>query len=264
MSLESAKITLSRKSLKFKFTNKNALTIKSDDSITSAQIDDKNYSFGKNSIINKDSSEVTLTSQFSGTYKIDGVNDVDGKLVKKNLTFKGTSAAETFTGGQKKTTFKGGGGDDTLTGGAGKDVFFYAKGSTGTSTINDFDFTKDKVKIANGTIGKISTVSGGLQFDMTSGKKGDTGTVGSFKLTTTNSNNVLIKANSTYYWFADADTASDTDGVAVGDLITADTKVSKANATSTGYAILDLGYSTNLVKTGVAVKVAGASPTKQS
>ena len=52
----------------------------------------------------------------------------------------------------------------------------------------------------------------------------------------------------------DTATAEATDGVSVGDLITADTKVSKSDATKTGYAILDLGYSTNLAKAGVATK----------
>jgi len=37
-------------------------------------------------------------------------------------------------------------------------------------------------------------------------------------------------------------------------LITADRKVSKSNATATGFAIIDLGYSTNLTKSGVATK----------
>ena len=58
------------------------------------------------------------------------------------------------------------------------------------------------------------------------------------------SKNVLIKANNTYYWFDDSN-----------NLITADTKVTKAQVqAATGYEILDLSYSTNLVKTNLATK----------
>ena len=62
---------------------------------------------------------------------------------------------------------------------------------------------------------------------------------------------VLFKANSTYYWFAqEGGTDINGDTFVAGALITHDTKVKKS----------DIGYSTNLVKTGVAVKVANAKP----
>ena len=274
LKMENAKITSSKKSLKFKFSSKNALAIKSDDTISSVQIGGGTYSFDKNAIIS--GGNVSLTSQFSGTFKTDdkdlstNATYVDGERVTKNLTFKGTTANETLVGGEKKTTFKGSGGVDSLSGGSGKDIFFYAKGDSGTSTIANFDFTTDKIKIANGTLGKISTVTGGgVQFDMTSGKKGDISTTGSFKIASsatytggeyTKSNTftndkVLIKANNTYYWFAEAAGTDINDkSYASGALITHDTKISKA--TANGYAVIDLGYSTNLVKSGIAVKVA--------
>ena len=165
-----------------------------------------------------------------------------------------------MTGGTKKTNFKGGGGDDSLVGGSGKDVFFYAKTDKGDATIADFDFSKDKLKIASGTINAISSISGGVQFEMkngsfkidsfatyTSGEKADY----TFKPTET-----LIKANSTYYWFAqEGGTDINGDTFVKGALITHDTKVKKSDIGS-DYAVIDLGYSTNLVKTGVAVKVA--------
>ena len=230
------------------------MTLKNSD-LSKVKIDGEEYTFSKNAIAKGD--VVTLTSEFSGTYKLDGINTVDGGDVRKNLTYKGTSAPESLVGGEKKTTFKGGGGKDTLVGGTGKDIFFYAKGDAGTSEIQSFELGTDKLKIANGTIKEIATVSGGIQFDMTSGKKGDTATTGSFKLTSStggviDTSKTLIKANNTYYWFAKE---ADSDySVKVGDLITASTKVTKAQANSTGYGIIDLGYSTNLAKSTVAIK----------
>ena len=248
--------------------------MKSDSAIDSIKIGEDTYAFGKNSI-SKETGKVSLTSAFSGTYKIkDGVNHVDGHLAEKNLTFKGTSANETLMGGEKKTTFKGGGGDDSLVGGASKDIFFYAKGDKGDSKIADFEFGVDKLKIANGTIHTIKADSGKIKFEMTSGRKGDTATIGSFlveshatygatpnKNQTITTSKTLIKANNTYYWFADG-TTNAADGVSANRLITADTKVTRAQAISTGYAILDLGYSTNLVKSEVAVKAGSFSFSK--
>ena len=282
-SIESAKITVSKNSLKFKFDNKNALTLKGESAIESLTANTKAYSFSKNAYSIGDISTVSLTSQFSGTYKIDkddagNIKAVDGNAVKKNLTFKGSEQSETFTGGAKKTTFKGGGGGDTYKGGDGKDIFFYAKGDTGTTRINNFEFGvgNDKLKIANGTIGDISTIEGGVKFAMTSGKKGDTSEVGSFELTnfkdktTFDKDDVVIKANSTYYWFAQA-AGEDISGnsYSAGDLITITSKVTTRNVSACD--VIDLGYSTNLVKSGVAYKVAdsafsftGNKPTKSS
>ena len=58
----------------------------------------------------------------------------------------------------------------------------------------------------------------------------------------------------TYYWFTDQ--TYEMEGIKIGELITADTKISAP----TGYALIGLNYSTNLVKSGVAIKVAGAKP----
>ena len=291
--LNDAKISVSKKSIKFKFDSKNALTLKGKNTISGAlSVGDTSYTFSKNAY-STDAGTVTLTSEFSGTYKLaDGVSTVDGSDVKKNLTYKGTSAAESLVGGLKKTTFKGGGGNDgdTLVGGTGKDIFFYAKGDSGTNEIQKFDFGvgKDKLKIANGTIGEISTLTSdgktAIQFDMTNGKKGNTNTVGSFKLTSKlksdgsgediDASKVVIKANNTFYWFASGGETiytndETTGGAAVaGDLITTTNKVTAREVKDCD--IIDLGYSTNLVKTGVAYKVTesftftGGKPTKQT
>lgn len=294
--MEDAKITLSKKSVKLKFDNKNTLTLKNSSSIGSAfKIGSDTYTFDKNAYSTDGGTHVSLTSQFSGTYKI-GKDDiaqfVDGSDVKKNLTFKGTEKAETFIGGKKKTTFKaGGGGVDSLVGGSGKDIFFYAKGDAGTSNIADFEFGvgKDKLKIANGTISKITSVTGGgVQFAMTSGKKNDDSEIGWFKiesqasydnkgentLTTDDakkvSDKVAIKANNTFYWFATEDdaskyvSASNGNAITAGNLITFEKKVKASDSKLNGYAIIDLGYSTNLAKTEVAIKVTEKPTQSQS
>ena len=113
------------------------------------------------------------------------------------MTFKGTDAAESLSGGSGKTLFKGGGGNDTLQGGDGADTFFYAKGDKGSVTIADFDFDKDKLKIAGGTLAKVSVVGDNVQFAMKEGK-GDSPEVGWFNVAT-ESKNVLIKANNTLF-----------------------------------------------------------------
>ena len=281
-----SKISAGKRSIKFKFSSKNALTIKPakgaslGGSLNIAGVDG-DYTYSKNAIA--DGNSASLTSAFSGSYKLKdkGITNVDGALVEKNLTYKGTSAAETLTGGTKKTTFKGGGGDDSLVGGSGKDVFFYAKGDKGDATIADFDFSNDKLKIASGTITKISTVTSGgstaIKFDMNSGRKGSAN-IGSFQInssatygtggatgTEINPNSTLIKTGNTYYWFAENDITEDGTTIAkAGDLITRESKISKSAAD--GYAVIDLGYSTNLVKAGVAYKVANSTalPTKPS
>ena len=223
-----------------------------------------------------------MTSQFGGTYNVSksGGSTINGSLVTKKLTVKGTDAAETIIGGndaKSKTTFKGGGGADSLVGGAGADTFFYAKGDTGTATIANFDFSKDKLKIAGGTLAKVSSISGGdggVQFAMKNGKNDPT-EIGWFNVAsslkadggteTIDASKVAIKANNTYYWFAQGTVSEEvtTEGAAAGttvtlasagDLITwSDKKVSSSDVS--GYNVIELNYSTNLVKASVASAV---------
>ncbi len=273
-SLSSAKITAGSKSIKFKFTNKNTLTVKANkgESLSGAlAINTTNYTYTKNAIANDGA--VTLTSAFSGTFKTDdkklakAATNVDGTRVEKNLTFKGTADGETLSGGSKKNTFKGGGGNDSLKGGDGKDIFFYAKGDKGETTIANFEFgaNKDRLKIASGTIGEISKLeNGNVKFAMNSGKKGDTSNIGWFNVEK-GTNDIAIKANNTYYWFATEEITDTESGDVLaqkGQLITSDTRVSASDVS--GYDIIDLNYSTNLAKSGVAVKVTSKPPTKSN
>jgi len=100
---------------------------------------------------------------------------------------------------------------------------------------------------------------------MNSGKKGSAN-IGSFtigniveeydsdgKATENTSKKAIIKANNTYYWFAEGP-GKDANGDAFADgaLITSVNRVSKSD--TTGYAVIDLGYSSNLVNAGVAYK----------
>ena len=266
--LTAAKISAGKKSLKFTFDSKNVLTVKGE-SMNSATVtvDGAAYSFGKNAIIS--GTNVSLTSQFGGTYNVkkSGGKYIDGELVSKNLTFKGTSSAESLIGGAKKTTFKGGGGADSLVGGEGKDTFFYAKGDKDTVTIAKFDFSKDKLKIAGGTIAKngiTSLESGGVQFAMKKDKGTDAAAVGWFdvksftkdNVAVTDASKVAIKANNTYYWFAEGGeilASDETSTVAAGALITSISKVS--NSQISDYEVIELNYATNLVKSNVAVQV---------
>lgn len=284
--LGGAKITASKNAVKFKFDSKNVLAVKGD-SIKDAtlQIDGTAYSYGKNAIIDGD--HVSLTSQFGGTYKISGgVNYVDGSKATKNLTYKSASSGtnEILFGGTKKTTFKTSGGTDSLVGGSGDDVFFYAKGDTGTATIADFDFKNDKLKIAGGTIRKIASISGGgVSFNMSVRNRTDDPEIGHFNiksyasytkdgkdggnsgtLNEAASKEVLIHANNTYYWFAQSDftetvtTAGSSEGETIaihaGDLITSNKHKPKSSDLQS-YKVVELNYSTNLVKSGAAVLV---------
>ena len=73
--------------------------------------------------------------------------------------------------------------------------------------------------------------------------------------TSIDASKTLIKANNTYYWFADGteEVANEGDTLTAGALITS---VSKINSSQTrGYEIIDLNYSTNLIKSNVAVQV---------
>ena len=275
-SLTSAKINAGKRSIKFKFSNKNALTVKPtkgstlDGALNISGLE--GYTYAKNAIVSlgngASGGNASLTSEFNGSYRLkdSGVNNVDGSRVEKNLTYRGTSADETLSGGTKKTTFKGGGGNDAFTGGSGNDIFFYAKGDNGNATIADFDYTKDKLKIASGTITKITVNGGAIEFDMNNGRK-NSANIGSFKINSSatytgvnktqgnfDPNSTLIKANNTYYWFAkESGTDASGESYAQGALITTVSKVSKSD--TTGYAVIDLGYSSNLVNAGVATKV---------
>ena len=260
--LGDAKITQSKKSVTLKFNNKDKLTIKADSSnIGNINIGGKDYGFGKNAIITETAGSKTasLTSEFSGTYKVSGdVTVVDGSAVtKKNFTIQGTKEDETLIAGgaaNKKTTLKGGGGADNLVGGESQDTFFYAKSDTGAATITNFDYAKDHLKIKgtikDGGITKTGTLSsngkttGGLKFEMTNG--------GSMTITQDSKNNeitagsqILIKANNTLYWFEGSNlcTATDSESKSAIKSVLRD----QAN-----YAIVDLNYSTNLVKKNLA------------
>mgnify|MGYP002869137991 CR=1 FL=1 len=238
--LTKAKISKGSKSVKFKFGNKNALAIKSDSKIDSLTVDGQNYTFSKNAIAKGD--KVTLTSEFSGTYKVAG-GEVDGRLVEKNLTFKGTSTAESLIGGKKSTTFKGGGGADTLVGGTGKDIFFYAKGDTGNVTVLNFDYANDKINIKR-TLSRVTNDNAGLKFEMDSGN--------SLTLSTDNlknsinASNVLIKTDSTLYWFESDGKLYTSSNSSIKNQIRSVMR-SKSN-----YNIVDLNCSTNLLKKGIA------------
>lgn len=280
VSLNTAKISAKNSGATFKFNQKNSLNVKAakNSTISAITFDGTDYKFGKNWFATTATpTTVSLTSQFSGTFKTDdkalssNATVVAGNLVQKNLTYKGTSAAESLVGGSNskmKTTFKGGGGNDTLVGGASKDIFSYSKNNSGNVEIQKFDLTNDKLKIAGGTISTISTVSGGIRFNMNNASFniGDfvtydaSGTESEFTPT-----KFLIHANNTYYWFAEetiTDTAINSKGetettltAAAGSLVTTTNKISKSTASNAeGYSIIELGYSTNLASAGVAKK----------
>ena len=257
--LGDAKITQSKKSVTLKFSNKNSLAIKSENAIGTININGTDYNFGKNAVITgtAGSQTASLTSNFSGTYKAgSGVTTIDGSAIaKKNYTMQGTSTAETLTAGgsassngaNKKVTFKGGGGGDSFIGGASKDSFFYARNDTGAATVDYFSYANDNVKIKR-TLTKVEKTTSGLQFQMGSADNSLT-----LKTDDKNNNignsNFLIKANNTLYWF---ETGSEGYG-----LYTAKDKESKDQIKSVlrnkdSYAIVDLNYSTNLVKGKVA------------
>ena len=242
---------------------------------------DASTTYGKNAIIN--GKNVSLTGGFGGTYKAEAGSTVDGGNVEKNLTFKGTKSAETFYGGgnsKKKATFKGGGGDDKFIGGASKDIFTYSKGEAGNITVANFDYKNDKLKIASGTITRISSLEGGVRFSMNKGKNSadiatltiNSDTTGYKKNaddTKIDPSNVLIKANNTYYWFAQEEikekTTDGTTGATlaeIGDLVTSDSRLKSSDIA--GYSVIELGYSTNLVNSGLATKITGVPKTISS
>ena len=244
--LSAANISKSKKGVVFKFSNKDALTVNSDEKLIN--IGGVSYSFDKNAII-KDGA-ASLTSNFSGAYALKDANitTIDGAAVQKNLTLKGMKNHDELliAGGGKKARLQGMGGNDTLQGGAGADTFLYSKGESGNVVIADFESGKDRIKInGNHVIKEIST-SGNLKFMMTNGA--------TVELDDKNISDVLLKANNTYYWF-ETDRFMDTGGEMRKNVwITSTDKISNNAAKNSGYAIIELGYSTNLVKGGLAYK----------
>ena len=248
------KVNASKSSVKLTFSSKNTLTVKGD--IDTLNINDADYSFSKNAVISGtgDDAKASLTSEAGGNFKLSklDVNYVDASNVtKKNLTLTGTTAAESLVSGGKKATLKGGGGDDSLVGGSGKDTFFYAKGDTGDVKIANFDTANDNLKIANGTIIGIESVSGGVKFSMNNGRANETSEIASFTLEGINAGNVLIKANNNYYWFADGTEtlASSADDEILrpdkGQLVTSG---GRPDIASYADGIINLNYTTNLTR----------------
>lgn len=282
-SLSNARIIARNKAVAFKFNNKNSLNLKSSENISAVTVASSSgniaYTFGRNAFSTTSGSEVSLTSAFGGTFNTStkvgdsAATKVDGSQINKNLTFKGSSSGETLIGGSKKTTFKAGGGADSLVGGSGKDVFFYARNDAGTTTIADFDYENDKIKLTSGTLAKIETISsGGVRLAM---KDSSGNNVGWYEITSAASYNngtktssntpsakTVFKANNTYYWFApetveEQVTVSGSDGTtttvvaSAGQLVTTDTRVSASKVSS--YDVIELNYATNLVRAGIAV-----------
>lgn len=283
-SLSNARIIARNKAVAFKFNNKNSLNLKSSENISAVTVASSSgntaYTFGRNAFSTTGGSEVSLTSAFGGTFNTStkvgdsAATKVDGSQINKNLTFKGSSSGETLIGGSKKTTFKAGGGADSLVGGSGKDVFFYARNDAGTTTIADFDYENDKIKLTSGTLAKIETISsGGVRlamkdssgnnvgwYEITSAASYNNGT--KTPATTAPGANTVFKANNTYYWFAPGTveeqvTVSGSDGTtttvvaSAGQLVTTDTRVSASKVSD--YDVIELNYATNLVRAGIAV-----------
>ena len=225
--LTAANISKNKNGVVFKFSGKDALTVKSNEKIFNIG--------GTNAIITDGSA--SLTSNFSGTYTLsDGaITAVDGGAVKKNLSLKGMkNHGELLIAGGKKCKLHGNGGDDTLQGGAGVDTFFYSKGDSGAIHIAGFEGGKDKIKISGSKVIKEISTSGNFGFTMTNGA--------TMEFDDKAVDDVLIKANNTYYWFE------------AGDWVTSTDKISNSAAKNSGYTIVELGYSTNLVKAGLAYK----------
>ena len=243
--------TGTKQTLTLKFKN-DSLTIKgATDTLKVVEgTETKEYQFGKKNTIYV-GGVASLTSGYSGTYTASSTDTtIDGSASTKNLTIKGRSGADSIVAGSgNKTMLKGQGGDDTLVGGTGVDTFYYKKGETGAITIQNFGNNQDKIKISGSKAiaeNGIST-SGDLAFTMTNGA--------TITLEDINVGNTLIKANNTYYWF-DGDGFEDVSGdIHNSGWVTSTNKISAAAARGkSDFAIVDLGYSTNLVKAGLAYK----------
>ena len=244
--------TGTKQTLTLKFKN-DSLTIKgATDTLKVVEgTETKEYQFGKKNTIYV-GGVASLTSGYSGTYTASSTDTtIDGSASTKNLTIKGRSGADSIVAGSgNKTMLKGQGGNDTLVGSdTGVDTFYYKKGETGAITIQNFGNNQDKIKISGSKAiaeNGIST-SGDLAFTMTNGA--------TITLDKINVGNTLIKANNTYYWF-DGDGFEDVSGDTHNSgWVTSTNKISAAAARGkSDFAIVDLGYSTNLVKAGLAYK----------
>jgi len=254
--------TSSKVKLTFKTTN--TLTVKGE--VSTLNINGENYTFNKDAIIDSDG-KVSLTSGASGRKSTTTLGtNIDASFVTKNVRLNGNGDDDVLTGGTATTTLNGGkDGEDTLIGGTGKDIFEYTKGHTGNKTIQDFEFGKDVLDIANTTICDISTVSGGIEFSMASGRRSND-PIATFTLTgIENLDKVAIKAKSSYYWFANEAITETVDGetstlASAGDLITS-SAVKASTVANAGYDVIDLDYSLNLYKKigdrQVATKLSG-------
>ncbi|MBR4152175.1 MAG: hypothetical protein IKT98_04385, partial [Selenomonadaceae bacterium] len=138
--------------------------------------------------------------------------------------------------------------------------FFFAKGDKDTVTIQNFDFTNDKLKLADGILKEISqSGNSSILFATTSDGKKKSAIDGGLNITSFKDTlgSALIKANNTYYWFEDEEFTDSTGEKQKDVWVTSISKISDSTAkglSSKGYSIIDLNYSTNLVKSGVAYK----------
>ena len=200
----------------------------------------------------------SLTSGFRGTYNAadnSSAASIDGSSVTKNLTIKGQKdvAEYIIAGGGKKTMIKGQGSDDTLVGSdTGVDTFYYKKGETGAVTISNFGDNKDKIKISGSKVVDAISSSGNFALTMTNGASITVDSISGGA--SAEVDNVLIKANNTYYWFTDKTFDDVSSESHTGGWVTSLSKISNTAAKNSGLAIIDLGYSTNLVKAGLAYK----------
>ena len=259
------KVTNNGKTLTFKFKkSSDALTIKSNATIGAVTIGEGSYQFGKKNTIIV-GGVASLTSGYSGTYTADNTAaSINASAVTKNLTVKGQKDTPDYiVAGGKKTMLKGQGGNDNLIGGDGVDTFYYKKGEKGDITISNFESNKDKIKISgskvigenglskNATEALTITMANGASIKIDSITGGAAAGEGNNNIT-----NILLKANNTYYWFdTRTEGFDDSSGEHHKDeWVTSLNKISAAAARNSGYSIVDLGYSTNLVKAGLAYK----------
>ena len=99
------------------------------------------------------------------------------------------------------------------------------------------------------------TAGDDLKFTMTNGA---TITLEDIKVS-----DALIKANNTYYWFESKQFDDVSGDSHTGEWVTSLNKIGNSAAKSSGYSIVDLGYSTNLVKAGLAYKSANVTFTSK-
>ena len=241
--------------LKFKKSS-DSLTIKGDSSsMNTIAIGGASYAFGKKNTIYV-GGVASLTSGFSGTYTADTAT-TDASSATKNLTIKGLkNSDDTITAGKgSKTMLKGQGGNDNLVGGSGVDTFYYKKGEKGDIKITNFDGGTDKIKISGSkVITNIDTTDSKLTFTM-DGASIKIDTYGQDGTESVGMDKIAIRANNTCYWF-DSDGFTDISGEShASGWVTSINKITASKAKSEGFTVVDLGYSTNLVKAGLAYKV---------